>query len=222
MFLKKNIFLLFALTLCKIASAQIFESSLYAKAGAKIEITEYDKAGAKKSTTVNTVKDVQTSSGMNASVRSVKTEANGTVSEDKTIHYNCDQQGVLIGMGADDIDTKKEAVLDYPSNMTAGMMLKNNVAFEFRKEEDGKTIKVSVKIYDRKVVGKERISVKAGSWDCTKITYKFRFALKMGMLNLPINADCTEWFNPEVGTVRNETWVKGAKEGYSEITALSR
>ena len=222
MSLKQHLFLLYAFTLCNIAAAQNCESSIYAKTGTKIETTEYDKAGAKKSVTVLTVKDVQTSNGIKAGVRSVKTEANGTVSEDKTIHYNCDQQGVLIGLGADDTDTKKEAVLDYPSNMTAGMMLKNNVAFEFRKEEDGKTIKVSVKIYDRKVVGKERISVKAGSWDCTKITYKFRFALKMGMLNLPINADCTEWFNPEVGTVRNETWVKGAKEGYSEITALSR
>lgn len=218
-----HIFLLIAFTVAyQPSKAQNCEESYFSKLGAKIETTEYDKNGTVKTITVNTVTDVQNNKGFNASFRSVKTDVNGQVNEDKIWHYHCDEQGVLLGLGVDDTETQKEAALDYPASMSAGMALKNKATFMFSKTENGKTGKVTFKIFDRKVVGRERITVKAGSWDCTKISYKMHFSIKVGLFNLPIDAQVTEWFNPEVGVVRNEVWIKGNKEGYSEITSVKK
>lgn len=220
MHFKKSILLLFALALFKVAVAQNCESSYFANIGAKIETTEYEKNGQIKSITVNTVTDVQKSKGINASFRSVKTDPNGTITDDRIWHYSCNGQGVLLGFGLEDSETKKESTLDYPANMSAGMGLKNKITYVVSKTENGKTGKMTLKIFDRKVVGSERIKVKAGSWDCTKISYKMHFSIKVGLFNLPFDAQVTEWFHPEVGVVRSEVWMKGNKESYSEITSL--
>jgi len=71
--LKKKVSLLFALGLSTVAVAQNCESSYYARTGAKIETTEYDKSGAIKSVTVNKVTDA------------------GTVGEDRIWHFNCNK-----------------------------------------------------------------------------------------------------------------------------------
>ena len=87
---------------------------------------------------------------------------------------------------------------------------------------DGKKAKLTVKITDRKVGQKESISVKAGTWECTKLTYNFSMKIKVGLLSLPIDAKVTEWYSPEVGVVRSETWIKGKMESYSEITSIDK
>lgn len=212
----------FALGLFNAAAAQNCDSSPYAKKGSKIETTEYDKKGAIKNVAVNTVTDVQINGGTNSTFRSVKTDANGTVTEDRLWHYRCNDNGIVLGFGIDDTETKQEAILDYPTNMATGQTLKNNIKFEISKTENGQKGTLTIKIYDRKVVGKEYVTVKAGSWECTKITSKALFKLKLGPLSLPISFEITEWFNPQVGVVRSETWLKGSKEGTAEITSISK
>jgi hypothetical protein len=208
---------------CHLAMAQNCESSYFAQKGGKIETTEFDKSESVKSVTISTVASAQPGNGsFQSTLKSIKRDPKGTVLEDKTLHINCNGRETVLGLGIDDTQTKKEAVLDYPANMSVGTELKNEVTYEITKTEDGKTVKVSFKIIDRKVAGSEKITVKAGTWNCTKITYKMQFSFKMGFLNIPFNGEVTEWFNPEVGVVRTETTIKGEKDGHSEITSVSK
>jgi hypothetical protein len=41
-------------------------------------------------------------------------------------------------------------------------------------------------------------------------------------MGFPINLKVTEWFNPEVGVVKSETWMKKKLESFTEITAISK
>jgi len=98
--LKKKVSLLFALGLSTVAVAQNCESSYYTRIGAKIETTEYDKSGAIKSVTVNKVTDVKNNDGIHSNFQSVKTEAEGTVGEDRIWHFNCNGEGIVLGLGS--------------------------------------------------------------------------------------------------------------------------
>lgn len=210
--------------LAKPGFAQDCQATYYANKGATSETTEYDANKSVKNKKVVTVSSVQkTKDGITTQFRSVKTEQNGTVSEDKLITYQCNQGDVTFKLGGDDAATKKEAILTYPAAMKTGMALKPDVTFEQSgKTPDGKNARVTIKISDRKVVGSESITVPAGSWNCTKITYSFLMKIKVGLISLPINAQVTEWYNPQVGLVRNETWIKQKMESYSELTALKQ
>lgn len=211
--------------LVKPCLAQNCQSSYFATPNSMIETTEYAADKTLKSTKVYTVKSVvnKNSQGITSKYQSIKTEANGKVSEDKVMTYQCNQGDVTFELGAEDAKTKKEAIVTYPAAMKAGMALKPDVSFEQSgKTPDGKSARITIKISDRKVVGNESITVPAGTWNCTKITYSFLMKLKVGIISLPINAQVTEWYHPQVGVVRNETWIKQKLEAYSEITALKK
>lgn len=204
--------------------AQDCQATYYTTKGATIETTEYDANKTVKNKKVVTVSSVQkTNEGITAQYRSVKTEQNGTVSEDQVMTYRCNQGDVSVGLGVDDAKTKQEAIVTYPAIMKAGMALKPDVTFEQTgKTPDGKNARLTVKITDHKVVGSESITVPAGTWTCTKITYSLSMKIKVGIIGLPIDAQLTEWYHPQVGVVRNETWVKQKMEAYSELTALEQ
>jgi len=203
--------------------AQDCQASYLASKGVTIEITEYDANDAQKSKKVYSVTDVQSSGqDVTSKVRSV-TEQGGIVTEDKVFSYRCNQAGVEWGLGTEDPKTKKEIFVAYPANMSAGMELKPDINYELsQKTPDGKDAKLIAKINKRKVAGTEKVQVKAGTWECTKITYDFLLKIKVGILTLPINAKVIEWYNPQVGIVRSETWVKGKKENHTEISMVQK
>ncbi len=201
--------------------SQDCEKSYYSREGSSIQTTEYGAGKEIKSVTTLTVTAAILKKGeMNSDIRSVKRQ-DGKVTEDKTLHYSCNAEVVLWGLGADDSRTKKEASFTYPKKMIAGQDLKTNTAFEFQQtNEKGETVKLSIKLNNRKVIGTENISTKAGIWKCTKITYDIELKLKLGLLRIPMKAKVTEWYNPEAGVVRSETRTKDKLESYSEITAI--
>jgi hypothetical protein len=204
--------------------AQDCSTSLMTNKGASIEVTEFDAARAEKSKKLITVTEVQTTDKtVTSKAKSVKTEKNGTISENKVFTYRCTDQGVEWGIGADNPKTNKELFLKYPVNMSPGMTITPDVVYEIsQKDQDGNEGKVTVKITNRKVAETADITVKAGSWKCTKLTYDFSLKIKIGLLSIPVNAKMSEWYNPEVGIVRSETWIKGKMESYSEITSLTK
>jgi hypothetical protein len=211
------------------ARSQNCEASFFASKGARIETTEYDaKSKSKKSKKVYYITDVQSDNqGMATKIHSVKTEKDGKVSEDKEFSYLCTADGIEMGLGLQDPKKIKQDIsLKYPSNMSAGMDLKPDLTYDVFENKGGKTAEgdgqVSITIKNRKVVGAETIQVKAGSWKCTKIIYDFTVRFAVGAMGFPINLKVTEWFNPEVGVVKSETWTKKKMESFSEITAISK
>ncbi|MDY0986670.1 hypothetical protein SOM12_04530 [Flavobacterium sp. CFBP9031] len=201
--------------------AQVCEKSYYSKKGSSIQTTEYGAGKEIKSVTTLTVTGASLKNGeVTSDLHSVKTQ-DGKVTEDKTLHYSCNVNQVLWGVGAVDTKTKKEAAFNYPNNMIKGQDLKTNMVFEYQQTSpEGKNVKLSVKVNNRKVTGNESISTKAGTWKCIKITYDFELKIKVGFIGIPVKAKVTEWYNPEIGVVRSEIWAKDKLESYSEITSL--
>jgi hypothetical protein len=219
----------FGLPLCVLAlassvHAQTCESSVFARNGAVIETTEYNDKDQVSGVQVYTVANIaKTAAGVQSAPRSIKKDKGGKVTEQKVFHYACNVQGVRWGMGFQDTKTHQEATLVYPTDMRPGQNLNTQIEGEYTgKTPEGKNAEVGVKINNRKVVGTEKISLKAGAWTCTKITYDFLFRLKVGFVGLPLNFTVTEWYSPEVGVVRSETRMKGTLFSHSEITAVKR
>lgn len=204
------------------ALAQDCHATAFAKKGSVIETTEYGAEKKElKSTSIATVTSSQASGGnVVAEIHTIKRQPDNTVTEDKVAKYTCDSQGVQWGMGAVDKKTKKDISVFYPKNPTIGQDLKTNIKIAETIKKDGKEMDVEIKISNRKVVGSETIKVKAGTWKCTKITYDFKFSFKVGFIGIPIGAKVTEYYNPEVGVVRSEVYVKDKLDSYSEITSV--
>lgn len=214
-------FLIAALLITLKLSAQDCTNSVFTKKGSTIQTTEYGADNEVKAITTITVASVKNNGAEMASdLHKVKSEA-GKVTEDKTEHYACSVGNVTWGFGADDSKTKKEASMSYPKNMKPGDDLKTNVFFEYKQtNEKGETVKLAIRINNRKVLAAETVTVKAGAWKCTKITYDFELKIKIGFIGIPIKAKVTEWYSPEVGVVKTETRSKEKLESHSEITAL--
>jgi hypothetical protein len=76
---------------------------------------------------------------------------------------------------------------------------------------------------NRKVNSTEKITTPAGSWDAHKITYDGYFRIKMIGIGVPMNLKVTEWFVPNFGIVKSETYDKNGKlMGSSMLTAIKK
>jgi hypothetical protein len=114
------------------------------------------------------------------------------------------------------METSSDAIayIEYPANMKVGDALQDgNFKMDF-KNNAGLNGSISVEITNRKVNGKESVTTPAGTWECFRITYHSKTNMKL-LLNIPFNADVTEWYAPGFGVVKSE--VKGTK---TEITAI--
>lgn len=202
--------------------AQNCSESPYSKTGSEIIMTEYnEKDGTEKIIKTIVVSAVSNEGNVTSQLRSIKTDNNGKVEEDKNITRQCDANGILYIHDAIDSKTKKPASLSYPADMKKGQQLNDDLNYSYSaKNEEGQKVKFTVKIYNRKVMGEERVVLRSGVWDCTKLTYDFNLKLKLGIIGIPIEAKVIEWFNPAVGVVKNETYFKGELASHSEITSI--
>ncbi|WP_312902648.1 TapB family protein [Chryseobacterium taichungense] len=212
----KNLIIISSVIITQQIFAQSIETKLL-KQGTRIEMIEFNAENVQNKTKVLIVESV---TGNTSKVRSVTTE-NGTITEDNLQTYRYDNNGATWIIGATDTKTKKPAEVRYPINMQIGQKLDNDVNFEQSgKSPEGQSIQLSIKITDRKVIGREKITVKAGTWDCTKLSYKFSLGIKLGFIKIPFNIDAVEWYNTEVGVVKTEYTMKGKYAGHSEISSI--
>lgn len=221
--MKKTGILLGLIFVSAFVKAQDCNQSYYAKKGARMEMTEYDKEKQKKSVTVTTIEDVKlVNSGFTSKFRQVKSDAGGNVSEDKTCTFSCDANGQKLGLGVNDPKTNAELAALYPTIPETGKVILPDINYTIEKEEDGKKAKLSMIISNRKVTGTDKIKSPAGSFECLKLTYDLKIKLKLGIISLPLDVSVVEWYSREVGVVRTESWMKGKLEGYSLLTSVSK
>lgn len=77
---------------------------------------------------------------------------------------------------------------------------------------------MTIYVTDRKIEGKEQLTTPAGTFDCIILTQKI--STKMIMKT---ESTSKEWFAPEVGMVRSESYnKKGKLMGFSELTKLEK
>lgn len=78
-------------------------------------------------------------------------------------------------------------------------------------------MKLTVKIFDRQVVGEETVTTPAGTFNC--MVLRQNQETKMGMT---VKGSSKEWYAPEVGLVKQETYGKnGKKIASSVLTAFN-
>ncbi|HTN08762.1 hypothetical protein [Agriterribacter sp.] len=108
----------------------------------------------------------------------------------------------------------KNAFLEYPAAMQTGDRLKDGI---FNMEIDNNGVKqiLKMQIFNRKVTGAEKVSTKAGAWDCITITYLVKLNIQTGPIDIPLNFEATEWFAPGFGIVKTES-----EAGSAEIVSI--
>lgn len=112
----------------------------------------------------------------------------------------------------------KTTDLEFPSMMYAGESLKSaGVNISISKSSGSKPImSINIDFTDRKVVGREKITTPAGTFDCVVITSIV--TSKIGIIRKTYNTK--EWFAKNVGLVRSETYKKQKLKQYAILTGL--
>ena len=74
-----------------------------------------------------------------------------------------------------------------------------------------------IDVTDRKVEALEKITTPAGTFDCMKIT-----SVCFTKMLIKSETEMTDWYAPNVGLVRSETYQRGKLLTFSELTDLKR
>lgn len=213
------------LTACTV-SAQDCSNYLYLQKNKTIENTIYNRKGDANGKQVYTITDVASDGGVTTSHLTTEmfdrkdkslAKANSTV--------RCNGGVMMIDMKmmlpqqqqeqlGNNMEAKAEDVyIEYPASMKTGDELKEGtmtVALN-----NGPAQNMTMRLYDRKVVGEEQVTTTGGSWQCFKISYKCKLGIKTGPINIPINFDGTEWYAPGFGVVKTES-----KYGGTAVTSI--
>lgn len=214
--------------------AQDCKNYYFMTSNAKVQMTMYDRKGKESGIQTWTITDVKNNgSALTSTVSTIFTDDKGKEISKSNGTYICDggmlkadikmsmPQGQMQGNTA---EAKMDAAyIEYPSGMSAGQTLKD-ANFEMDTETSGMKSHVTFKQSNRKVADKEKINTPAGSWDAYKITYDGFFKIKMMIgIGVPMNMKVTEWFVPNFGIVKSETYDKNGKlMGSSVLTSLQK
>lgn len=106
--------------------------------------------------------------------------------------------------------------LEIPNNLTVGQTLKDGT-ITITTANSPIPMTMSVKITNRKVVGKESITTPAGTFECYKITSKSTVNTKMG-IGMTFNYTTVEWLAPKVAVVKSESYRNDKLQGHSLLT----
>ena len=227
--------LLFLIVLPLFSIAQDCKSFYYLSNNSEVKMTVYDKKGNESGVQTWKISDVKKNgnsyeSTINSSFIDEKgkeiAKGNGT--------YKC-ENGVLKAdmqmsippqqMGPyKDAEVKMDpAYIEYPSSPTVGQTL-NDADFKMDVEsKNALTTTITFKETNRKVDSKEKITTPAGTWDAFVISYDSQFKAQIGPIGVPINSKVKEWFVPNFGIVKTETYSKGGKlEGSTQLTSIQK
>lgn len=214
-------------------SAQDCTGYYYLLNNAQVEMTMYDGSNAAVGKTLYKVSNVHkeatsTTSNFTATVYD-KTDNIITTSQGT---FKCSGDGVALDMkvGMPSFSQLKDlkmeakttnAFLNYPANMQVGQDLKGGT-FEMAGNMGGMEIGVAYTVSNRKVVGKEKITTPAGTWNCYKINYNLSFKMTMMGNSVPMDLTATEWFAPGFGMVKTVSYKEGKEAGSTMITSFKK
>ena len=195
------------------------------KEDTKFQITSYDKKD-KVSAVIDYV--VKESSGNTATLSYQMHDDKGELILTSEYGMKCEEDGVsidfksLVAPGI--MDQYKDMELEitgtnilYPNTLNEGQTLPDADMLMTIKIEPI-SLKMTVKIFNRKVVGKESISTPAGSFECYVISYDYES--KMG---IKMSGTSKLWMALGVGTVQQEDYnKKGAVISKSVLTKFEK
>jgi hypothetical protein len=200
------------------------------KPGAIREITSYDKKDKQTGRAIQEIisKDVN---GKNVSLR-VKTSLYGEDNAEVGVMemdilcedgvFKVDMSNYMSAMMAAYKDMEVEMTGDnlvFPTNLKPGDVLPDGSMNMIVRTGGMQIMNMTVNITNRKVEAAEKITTKAGTFDCFKITYDSQAKTKI----MNIQTSAVEWIAEGVGIVKTETYDKKGKiESYQVLTKLER
>ena len=181
--------------------------------GTKFQITNYDKND-KAGTVVDYL--IKESSGDTAIIYYEMFDDKGELVMSSEYGITCENDGVSIDFNSlaapgmmeqyQDMEVDLSGTnLFLPNNLSVGQSLPDaDLLMNVRMTP--LNMKMTVKIFDRKVEGKETITTPAGTFDCIILTQSSE--TKMGV---KVSGSSREWYAPEVGLVKQESYNKKGK-----------
>jgi len=128
---------------------------------------------------------------------------NGVLHLDMSKYLDPASMGAYSGM---DVEVSADN-LALPLSGTAGTELGDGTVTAVVRNSGVKIVTITIHISDRKIAARERVETPAGAFDCLKITYNIRSQIGF----VKVNSSATEWYSPEYGTIRSETYNKKGK-----------
>ena len=107
--------------------------------------------------------------------------------------------------------------MELPLDGKAGTELKDGKVTAIVSSNGMKIVTLSVEIFNRRIDALEIMETPAGSFECIKSSYDMRS--EMGFVKM--NMSVVEWYSPEVGPVRSESYdKKGKLSGYTVLESV--
>lgn len=223
----KKLFILFALmALTCFVSAQ--ECTLYfpSEAGTELVYTFFSKPGKVQSSSKQTIIGKDDSGGkLKLDISSENFDDKGSSVFKFNYSVWCDGQtfyvdmrSTLASMELKDLESFRIETTDmqFPAKLTPGQQLKD--ALITLKTEGPVPMGISTSITNRKVEALEKVTTPAGTFDCAKISYNVLSKVSV----VKTESHVVEWYAPNVGLIRSETFNKKDKlTGINELTSLN-
>ncbi|MGK7396715.1 MAG: TapB family protein [Candidatus Cyclobacteriaceae bacterium M3_2C_046] len=111
--------------------------------------------------------------------------------------------------------------MELPSNLEVGKSLKDGMTkVEVNTGSGLANMVMEMKMENRKVMGKEKITTPAGTFDAFKISYELNGNTKMMGMNIPSSFKSVEYISEGFGAVRTESFnKKGKMVGYTVLAS---
>jgi hypothetical protein len=215
--------------------AQDCRNYIYMTNNARVVMTVYDRKGDPSGTNTWTVLDAkQNGKAYEASVSSQFNNEKGKEIAKSTGTYICEggtlKADIRMSMPQQQMEAYKDAkatfdavYLEYPSNMAVGQNLPD-ADFKMEVEQKGGlTTRINFNQMNRKVVSKETITSPAGTWEAFVINFDANFRAQLGGIGIPFTISGKEWFVPNLGIVKTESYNKSGKlMGSTLITSITK
>jgi hypothetical protein len=200
-----------------------------------LQMTVYDKKGKESGTQTWKISDVKKNgNAYESTVSSNFKDEKGKEIASSNGTYQC-ENGVLkadarMSMPQEQMQAYKDAeakfdaaYIEYPSKPVEGQTL-SDVDFTMQvKGKNGIETTITFKETNRKIDKKETVTTPAGTWEAYIITYDATFKTQIGPVGIPINLQAKEWFVPNLGIVKTETYSKGGKlVGSTQLTSITK
>ncbi|WP_276499560.1 hypothetical protein [Pontibacter litorisediminis] len=201
----------------------------------KYELLNYDRKDRQTGRIVYNVTNVENSGDkVEATIHSQVYDEEGKLATENDFKIGCENGSISMDlnslMGPNMMGTYKEMEMAvegnkllYPSNLQAGQKLEDGtMTMEMKDKESGqKAMTMVMKVTNRTVEGKESVTVPAGTYDSYKIRYNTDMENRAMEMKMPgMRMETVEYYVPEIGTVRTETYRNGKLLSYTVLSKV--
>lgn len=227
--MRKTMLFLLIVLLFGGVQAQDCDGYFPVKSGAFIETKSYDAKGKLTGTNQQTILSVDPlASGVSLKVKSEQFDKKDEPISSQVLEMRCENGVFYMDMknfldpttmeGMKDMEMTVDGLdLEYPGVLQVGQTLKDgeiNISFS----SGGMPImKMSVKMYNRKVEALDNITTPAGTFECFKLSYDMDVRSIMKM-----TVKATQWVTKHVGAVKTESFDKNGKLVSSSLLTAFR